>query len=97
MRTKIQSHVACPPLLRAEQLRPFLTPECARQLGARSYELVAVVEHRGRSIDAGHYVAHCRSPVDPAVFLEFDDSAVKVETEGEVLAKQAYLVFYQLS
>lgn len=56
------------------------------------YNVVGVVEHRGRGIDRGHYVAFTRNALSDQ-WLRFDDDKVAAVTDTEVLAAQAYLVF----
>jgi ubiquitin carboxyl-terminal hydrolase 22/27/51 len=55
-----------------------------------TYELSTVIVHKGK-IDSGHYVNYCREGND---WFLFDDSKVVLATEAEVLAAEAYLLFY---
>ena len=64
------------------------TPLSARSPGW--YDLSTVVVHVGK-IDAGHYICYCRR--DDSWF-KFDDSKVTLATEAQVLAVDAYLLFY---
>lgn len=57
------------------------------------YELSTVIVHKG-NIDSGHYVVYCRK--GDAWFL-FDDSKVVLVGMAEVLAAEAYLLFYMIS
>ena len=55
--------------------------------------LFAVVVHQGRSLGSGHYVAYVKSPYNK--WYKMDDASVSPTTKKEVLAQNAYLVFYQ--
>ncbi|KAF1956523.1 ubiquitin carboxyl-terminal hydrolase 2 [Byssothecium circinans] len=56
------------------------------------YELSAVIVHKGK-IDSGHYVNYSREGND---WFAFDDSKVVLVSEAEVLAAEAYLLFYMV-
>lgn len=67
------------------------------------YELFAVVTHKGRSSDSGHYMAWLRSERDHKKWLVFDDDAVS-ETDTEYVTSRltgggddhmAYLLLYR--
>jgi ubiquitin carboxyl-terminal hydrolase 22/27/51 len=57
------------------------------------YELSGVIVHKGK-IDSGHYVSYSREGND---WFAFDDSKVVLVNEAEVLAAEAYLLFYMVS
>ena len=57
------------------------------------YELSSVIVHKGK-IDSGHYVSYSREGDD---WFLFDDSKVVLVNEAEVLAAEAYLLFYMVS
>jgi ubiquitin carboxyl-terminal hydrolase 22/27/51 len=57
------------------------------------YELSSVIVHKGK-IDSGHYVSYSREGND---WFMFDDSKVVLAGEAEVLAAEAYLLFYMVS
>ncbi|KAF2685581.1 ubiquitin carboxyl-terminal hydrolase-like protein 22 [Lentithecium fluviatile CBS 122367] len=57
------------------------------------YELCGVIVHKGK-IDSGHYVSYSREGND---WFAFDDSKVVLVSEAEVLAAEAYLLFYMVS
>jgi len=68
------------------------------------YDLVAVLTHKGRSADSGHYVAWARDETDQAKkrWLQYDDDDVIERTGEEVLAlsgggdwHMAYLLLYK--
>ena len=56
------------------------------------YDLLGIVNHRG-SFNGGHYVAYCKN-FETGQWYEFDDSRVRVISEPELMAVQAYLLFY---
>ncbi|KAH6328179.1 ubiquitin carboxyl-terminal hydrolase [Parastagonospora nodorum] len=58
-----------------------------------TYELSSVIVHKGK-IDSGHYVSYSREGND---WFMFDDSKVVLASEAEVLAAEAYLLFYMVS
>jgi len=57
------------------------------------YELSSVIVHKGK-IDSGHYISYSREGND---WFLFDDSKVVLVSEAEVLAAEAYLLFYMVS
>ncbi|PVH97694.1 cysteine proteinase [Periconia macrospinosa] len=61
-------------------------------LNSLIYELSAVIVHKGK-IDSGHYVSYSREGSD---WFAFDDSKVVLVSEAEVLAAEAYLLFYMI-
>ncbi|KAJ4365559.1 hypothetical protein N0V83_008179 [Neocucurbitaria cava] len=56
------------------------------------YELSSVIVHKGK-IDSGHYISYSREGSD---WFMFDDSKVVLVSETEVLAAEAYLLFYMV-
>ena len=58
------------------------------------YTLVAVLVHRGRSCDCGHYFAYVRKGKD--WYLTNDAEVTKVDVE-EVLSSQAYVLVYEVA
>eukprot|EP01134_Creolimax_fragrantissima_P001274 CFRG1274T1 len=65
------------------------------------YELKAVLTHKGRSSDSGHYVAWVRNEDKPTEWILFDDDKVSSVTEEQVLAlsgggdwHMAYILLY---
>jgi ubiquitin carboxyl-terminal hydrolase 22/27/51 len=61
-------------------------------INALVYELSSVIVHKGK-IDSGHYVSYSREGND---WFMFDDSKVVLVSEAEVLAAEAYLLFYMV-
>ncbi len=58
------------------------------------YDLYAVCNHHGTNLQSGHYTAFCRNPTD-GQWYSFDDVHTKVLREQEVVAQDAYILFYQ--
>lgn len=65
------------------------------------YQLAAVLTHKGRSADSGHYVAWVRQP-DGKSWMLYDDDTVTPKTEEDILKLDgggdwhtAYLLLYQ--
>ncbi|KAL5076438.1 hypothetical protein RYX36_015422, partial [Vicia faba] len=56
------------------------------------YDLYAVIEHRGSTIDYGHYVCYSRSAEDK--WCLFNDDMVSNVSEDEVKKAKAYILFY---
>mmetsp|Transcript_13021 Transcript_13021/g.39438 ORF Transcript_13021/g.39438 Transcript_13021/m.39438 type:complete len:533 (-) Transcript_13021:267-1865(-) len=64
------------------------------------YDLTAVLTHKGRSADSGHYVAWVKQP--DGTWVQFDDEELIVRKQDEVLAlsgggdwHMAYLLLYR--
>mmetsp|Transcript_28240 Transcript_28240/g.56818 ORF Transcript_28240/g.56818 Transcript_28240/m.56818 type:complete len:708 (+) Transcript_28240:220-2343(+) len=57
------------------------------------YSLVAVLVHKGRSCDRGHYIAYVRKGKD--WYLANDEVVTKVDV-SEVLSAQAYVLVYEV-
>lgn len=56
------------------------------------YNLSGVVVHHGSSVHSGHYIAYVKSASEQWHLM--DDSVVTVTTLRNVLAQQAYILFY---
>ena len=61
------------------------------------YDLYAIVQHHGRSMQEGHYstLVRCGGVGSEATWWHMNDAKVKRATEEEVRAAPAYLLFYQ--
>lgn len=71
-------------------------------VGEGLYELSALVTHKGRSADSGHYKAYVREEMGSQVWRCFDDAKVSELSSEDVLklhgcgdSDMAYLCFYQ--
>jgi len=60
------------------------TPEDSSYNKSGHYYLKAVLTHKGRSADSGHYVAWVRDTNNDAMWIKFDDSTVSFVNEEEV-------------
>ena len=63
------------------------------ELGRREYKLRAVIVHESPMCFAGHYIAYARGHHDR--WLKFDDGEISEVQLGDVLAAQAYMLFYE--
>ncbi|EDN08743.1 conserved hypothetical protein [Histoplasma mississippiense (nom. inval.)] len=74
---------------------PYTTRAHCKNEGGHSnflYDLSSAVVHKGK-LDAGHYYVYCRQGEQ---WYLFNDDQVTVVNEAEVLAADAYLLFYTL-
>ncbi|EEH09172.1 ubiquitin carboxyl-terminal hydrolase [Histoplasma capsulatum G186AR] len=74
---------------------PYTTRAHYKNEGGHSnflYDLSSAVVHKGK-LDAGHYYVYCRQGEQ---WYLFNDDQVTVVNEAEVLAADAYLLFYTL-
>ena len=67
---------------------------------AGKYELLAVLTHKGRSADSGHYVSWAKQ--DDGKWIQFDDEEMIVRKEEEIVGlsgggdwHMAYLLLYR--
>jgi len=58
------------------------------------YDLYAVACHMGWTANSGHYTALCKNSAD-SNWYHYDDSRVTKVSEGQVVNKNAYLLFYK--
>ena len=58
-----------------------------------NYALVSMVQHVGGTHGTGHYRAFALSDNHP--WTMSDDELVKVVDEGDVLSRNAYMLFYE--
>ena len=61
------------------------------------YDLIGVVTHMGESGASGHFVAHCKSPIDNKWYTYNDDMVFPVKNfQTEILNyAMPYILFYQ--
>ena len=66
----------------------------------KSYQLVSISSHMGRSGVSGHYIAYCRNPFqsdDDDIWYEFNDSSVsKVRFEDKNCHSPYFLIFRRI-
>ncbi|KAE9413545.1 hypothetical protein Angca_005155 [Angiostrongylus cantonensis] len=58
------------------------------------YDLCGFITHQGSGADSGHYLAYCRNEID-GNWYEYDDNMLTKLDSAHVLAKEAYVLFYQ--
>ena len=91
---KLEDHVTFP--IEVLDLAPYSTPEAVATVGGSGvYELVGVVNHHGQGMNKGHYTSFCLD-ADRSTWLFYNDKAVGVASPDDVLASQAFLLFYEL-
>ena len=59
-----------------------------------SYNLYAIVNHMG-GLGGGHYVAHCKNPLDSNWYNFNDDAVSYVNSIDELVDESAYILFYE--
>lgn len=74
-------------------LGPHLCKQGSEHQGAL-YDLYALCSHHGTGLQGGHYTACCKNPVDGNWYL-FDDARVRPASQEDLMARDAYLLFYQ--
>ncbi|CAG8552173.1 2816_t:CDS:10 [Paraglomus brasilianum] len=99
-KTELQEKLAA----EAEEVRKLIDPELAKDAGANVtglYELGAVLTHRGRLADSGHYLAWVRQE-DSDNWIKYDDDKVQAVTEEDILKLDgggdwhiAYILLYR--
>ncbi|XP_077526530.1 ubiquitin carboxyl-terminal hydrolase 43-like [Haemaphysalis longicornis] len=62
--------------------------------GSALYDLYAFCSHHGTGLQGGHYTACCKNPVDEQWYL-FDDARVRRALDEDLIARDAYLLFYR--
>ena len=62
------------------------------KMGTVAYKLTAVIEHRGKSPNSGHYVAYTLSD---AQWTLCDDCDLSIVSPASVASVQAYVLTYQ--
>lgn len=87
--TKLDAHVDIPLIL--DMAKYSLDGKRHGESGSELYELYAVVYHIG-SVNTGHYISMVKDR--DGMWFKFDDAHVIRVTEKDVLACQAYLLFY---
>lgn len=76
-------------------MTPFTTRAKRKAVSPRGikpyiYDLLSVVVHKGE-INSGHYISYARKD---GQWFQFDDNVVTLASEKQVLAAQAYMLFY---
>ena len=68
-------------------------PSCPSEKEQFMYDLVGVVVHDGRGINAGHYTSHCFNRLSND-WIQFNDARVVSSSADTVQQLQAYILFY---
>jgi len=86
--SKYSTYIAFP-------LELYLDPYCFETCASkhRKYRLLGVVEHLGKTLQFGHYVAHVQSGNS---WYYVSDEYVRQESVEEVLACNAYILLYEM-
>lgn len=89
---KIEGHVKFEQFF---DLRPFLTEALQQSHKSMFCRLFAVIVHAGTNSHSGHYIAYVRNIVKNE-WWKMDDARVTRATSEEVLAAEAYMLFYRV-
>mmetsp|Transcript_14465 Transcript_14465/g.28944 ORF Transcript_14465/g.28944 Transcript_14465/m.28944 type:complete len:778 (-) Transcript_14465:48-2381(-) len=89
---KIEGHIKFENLF---DMRPYLTDTLQNKFKNMLCRLFAVVVHSGKSAHSGHYFAYVQSLVKNE-WWKMDDGSVQLVTQNEVMASEAYMLFYRL-
>ena len=83
-------------LLKIDTFVQFDTVLNSTSIGASGgnvlYNLVAVIEHQGRTIQSGHYIAKVNTPYG---WRLYDDGVVSQLDANMICTRNAYVIFYQ--
>ena len=88
---KIEGHVKFEQFF---DLQPFLTPTLQEAHMSMFCRLFAVIVHAGTNSHSGHYIAYVRN-IDKNEWWKMDDARVSRVAAEEVLAAEAYMLFYR--
>jgi ubiquitin C-terminal hydrolase len=89
---KIEGHVKFEQFF---DLKPFLTESLQGSHKSMFCRLFAVIVHAGTNSHSGHYIAYVRN-IAKNEWWKMDDARVTQATSEEVLAAQAYMLFYRV-
>jgi ubiquitin C-terminal hydrolase len=89
---KIEGHIKFEQVV---NLRPYLTENLQKRHKQMFCRLFAVVVHSGKNSHSGHYIAFVRS-LSRNEWWRMDDGRVNHATEREVMAAEAYMLFYRV-
>lgn len=70
-----------------------LEPYISHKHKNNSYNLYAVSNHIGESVNAGHYTSYCKNSIS-GNWLQYDDTTVSVVRPQEIQSSAAYILFY---
>ena len=90
---KIEGHVQFSMVL---NIGPYLTKELQDKFGKTTVcTLFAVIVHAGKNSHSGHYICYVRN-ITKNEWWKMDDSKVTRVSREEVLAAEAYMLFYRV-
>jgi len=90
---KIEGHVKFEQVF---DIRPYLTEERKKEVKRPMFcRLFAVVVHAGKNSHSGHYIAYVRN-VAKNEWWKMDDARVSRVPKDEVVAAEAYMLFYRV-
>jgi len=90
---KIEGHVKFNMIF---DIRPYMTKEKQEEVGKGMLcRLYAVVVHAGKNSHSGHYICYVRN-VTKNEWWKMDDAKVSRVTQDEVIAAEAYMLFYRV-
>jgi len=89
---KIEGHVKFDQVF---NIWPYLTEEKKKEVKSMFCRLFAVVVHAGKNSHSGHYIAYVRN-VAKNEWWKMDDSRVSRVSKDEVVAAEAYMLFYRV-
>jgi hypothetical protein len=76
-------------------LKNYLTPKLQEQQPSMICRLFAVIVHAGKNSHSGHYIAYVRNQ-NKDEWWKMDDGRVTLATQNQVLAADAYMLFYRV-
>jgi ubiquitin C-terminal hydrolase len=89
---KIEGHIKFEFVM---DLKKYLTPELQEQQSSMICRLFAVIVHAGKNSHSGHYIAYVRNQ-NKDEWWKMDDGRVTHATRNQVLAADAYMLFYRV-
>lgn len=89
---KIEGHVK---FIEVFDIKPYLTEEMKKVTKAMLCRLFAVVVHTGKNSHSGHYICYVRN-LAKNEWWKMDDARVTRVSKEDVMAAEAYMLFYNV-
>lgn len=89
---KIEGHVK---FIEVFDIKPYLTEEMKKVTKAMLCRLFAVVVHTGKNSHSGHYICYVRN-LAKNEWWKMDDARVTRVSKDDVMAAEAYMLFYNV-
>jgi len=89
---KIEGHVKFEQVF---DIKPYLTDEKKKEVKSMLCRLFAVIVHSGKNSHSGHYICYVRN-VAKNEWWKMDDARVMRASREEVVAAEAYMLFYSV-